>query len=160
MLLPILDYEDHDAIILTHSYSGVPGSAAVAGLSKAARAEQGKKTGVLGQIMLAAILTKGGDGASIKDAFGGQFPPHMRVDVCPRFLSHVHRLPSVPPTQSLEKKGLTTSTGNQRPRPLRRPHPPTLQRRRARPRRRGRHLGHGTRSDLLHLAVSPRDLGL
>ncbi|KAL1592718.1 hypothetical protein SLS60_011134 [Paraconiothyrium brasiliense] len=89
MLLPILDHEEHDVIILTHSYSSVPGSAAVAGLSKAERAKEGKKTGVLGQIMLAALLAKGGDGKSVKDAFGGQFPPHIRPDVRHRPVSVV-----------------------------------------------------------------------
>ncbi|KAJ4351214.1 uncharacterized protein N0V89_006553 [Didymosphaeria variabile] len=80
MLLPILDHEEHDVILLTHSYSSIPGSAAVAGLSKAERTKEGKKTGVLGQIMLAALLAKGGDGKSVKDAFGGHFPPHIRPD--------------------------------------------------------------------------------
>ena len=45
------------------------------------RAKAGKKTGVLGQIMLAAMIAKGGDEKGIRDAFGGQFPAHIRPDV-------------------------------------------------------------------------------
>ena len=83
MLLPILDHEQHDVIILMHSYSSVPGSAAAHGLSKAERAASGKKTGVIGQIYLAALLPKGGDGKDIVGAFGGHYPPHIRPDVHP-----------------------------------------------------------------------------
>lgn len=81
MLLPILDVEEHDVIIIAHSYGGVPGSAAVHGLGKAERTAQGKKTGVLGQIFIASILQKGGDGTDMFTASGGQFPPHLRADV-------------------------------------------------------------------------------
>ncbi|KAF2712413.1 hypothetical protein K504DRAFT_401252 [Pleomassaria siparia CBS 279.74] len=81
MLLPVLDYEENDVIILMHSYSSVPGSAAATGLGKKERAAQGKKTGVIGQIYLAALLPKGGDGKDIVSAFGGHYPPHIRPDV-------------------------------------------------------------------------------
>ena len=81
MLIPVLDHEEHDVIILTHSYSSIPGSAGVEGLSKPERTAAGKKTGVLGQIHLATLLTKGGDGKDIVAAFGGHYPPHIRPDV-------------------------------------------------------------------------------
>ena len=42
MLLPILDTEEHDVIMVMHSYSGMPGSAAALGLSKADRTANGK----------------------------------------------------------------------------------------------------------------------
>ena len=83
MLIPVLDHEEHDVIVLFHSYSSIPGSAAVKGLSKAERTAAGKKTGVLGQIHLATLLAKGGDGVDIVGAFGGQYPPHIRPDVRP-----------------------------------------------------------------------------
>ena len=81
MILPFLDTEKHDVILVMHSYSGVPGSAAAAGLGKADRAAQGKTTSVLGQIYIAAILNRGGDGNNLLAAFGGQFPPHIAADV-------------------------------------------------------------------------------
>ncbi|KAH8589280.1 hypothetical protein B0O99DRAFT_746179 [Bisporella sp. PMI_857] len=79
LILPILDIEQHDVILVMHSYSGIPGSAAAAGLGKKARAKEGKN-GVLGQIFLASLLVKGGDGSSMVDAFGGKLPPHISID--------------------------------------------------------------------------------
>ncbi|ORY05271.1 hypothetical protein BCR34DRAFT_590937 [Clohesyomyces aquaticus] len=80
MILPVLDIEERDVILVSHSYSGIPASAAAAGLSKKERVQQGKKTGVLGQVYLAAILVKGGDGGNVVGAFGGGYPPHIRAD--------------------------------------------------------------------------------
>ncbi|KAH3905254.1 hypothetical protein HBI56_173410 [Parastagonospora nodorum] len=80
MLLPILDYEEHDVILLMHSYGGIPGSAAANGLSKTERSAQGKNTSVIGQIYFAAILAKGGDGGNLLDPLGGQYPPHITPD--------------------------------------------------------------------------------
>ena len=85
MLLPVLDVEQHDVILITHSYSGMPGSAAARGLGKAERAAQGKTTSVLGQIFLAAFIPRGGDGKDITAMFGGQMPPHIVVDVSETF---------------------------------------------------------------------------
>jgi pimeloyl-ACP methyl ester carboxylesterase len=70
MILPILENEEHDVILVMHSYSGVPGSAAALGLGKKERAAQGKKTGVIGQIFF-----------DIFTASGGSFPPYLRPDV-------------------------------------------------------------------------------
>lgn len=85
MLLPVLDNEKHNVILISHSYSGLPASAAARGLGKSDRAAEGKTTSVLGQIFIAAILAKGGDGKDLVASFGGQLPPHIQVDVrtCP-----------------------------------------------------------------------------
>jgi hypothetical protein len=80
MLLPVLEHEEHDVILVMHSYSSIPGSAAAVGLAKAERSAQGKK-GVIGQIYIAALLPQGGDGKDVVGAFGGQYPPHIRPDV-------------------------------------------------------------------------------
>jgi hypothetical protein len=78
MLMPVLDHEEHDVIMLMNSYSSVLGGAAAKGLSKKAeRAAQGMKMSVIGQIYLAAILAKGRDGNDILGAFGGHYPPHI-----------------------------------------------------------------------------------
>lgn len=81
MLLPVLDHEEHDIILIMHSYSSVPGSAAAKGLGKSERAAQGKRTCVIGQIYIASILAKGGDENDIVSTFGGHYPPHIRPDV-------------------------------------------------------------------------------
>ncbi|THV46425.1 hypothetical protein BGAL_0387g00040 [Botrytis galanthina] len=60
--------------------SGIPGSAAAYGLGKKDREAVGKKTSVLGQIYIASLLVKGGDGGNIVDAMGGSLPPHITPD--------------------------------------------------------------------------------
>ncbi|KAL3464870.1 Alpha/Beta hydrolase protein [Aspergillus heterothallicus] len=80
LLLPLLDVGTQDVILISHSYSGMPASAAARGLGPADRAAQGKTTAVLGQIFIATILPRGGDGLSVIDNFGGQLPPHMYMD--------------------------------------------------------------------------------
>ncbi|KAF4625155.1 hypothetical protein G7Y89_g13016 [Cudoniella acicularis] len=80
MLLPILDTEEHDVIMVMHSYSGVPGSAAALGLGKADRAAKGKSTSVLGQIFISSLLITGGDGKDVVATLGGTLPPHISVD--------------------------------------------------------------------------------
>ena len=80
LILPYLD-EGRDVILLMHSYSGVPGSAAARGLGKKERAAQCKKGGVIGQIFYAAMLQKGGDGTNLFAASGGSFPPFLKPDV-------------------------------------------------------------------------------
>jgi hypothetical protein len=81
MILPILELEERDVILVMHSYGGVPGSAAALGLGKKERTAQGKKAGVIGQIFYAAMLQKGGDGVDLFTAGGGSFPPFLRADV-------------------------------------------------------------------------------
>ncbi|KAL2827662.1 Alpha/Beta hydrolase protein [Aspergillus pseudoustus] len=80
LLLPLLDVGNQDVILISHSYSGMPASAAARGLGPADRQAQGKTTAVLGQIFIATILPRGGDGLSVIDNFGGQLPPHMYMD--------------------------------------------------------------------------------
>ena len=98
MILPILDIEEHDVILISHSYGGMPASAAARGLGKADRAAEGKTTSVLGQIFIVTILPRGGDGKDVFATFGGQLPPHIQVDVRNR---------SFFPQQS-EKSSMTT----------------------------------------------------
>lgn len=81
MLLPVLDIEQRNVILICHSYSSVPASAAALGLGKADRIAEGKKTAVLGQIFIAAVVAKGGDGLDLIAHFGGQTSPHTRIDV-------------------------------------------------------------------------------
>ena len=81
MLLPVLDMEKHDVIMISHSYGGMPASAAARGLGKADRIAEGKTTSVLGQIFIATILPRGGDGKDIVGTFDGKLPPHLQIDV-------------------------------------------------------------------------------
>ncbi|KAK7948008.1 uncharacterized protein PG986_008894 [Apiospora aurea] len=78
VLLPILDEQERDIVLLIHSYGGVVGGAAAKGLNKQTRAAQGRKTGILGLIYVAAIITL--EGESLLDAVGGAYPPFIKRD--------------------------------------------------------------------------------
>ncbi|KAL1860702.1 hypothetical protein Daus18300_009045 [Diaporthe australafricana] len=85
-----LDHETNSSnvIVMLHSYSGVPGSSALKGLSKTARSAEGKSTAVIGVLYLAAFVLPLGQSnrawLSSHDAMpepfkagipGGYFPP-------------------------------------------------------------------------------------
>lgn len=99
MILPILEHEQHDVILVMHSYGGVPGSAAALGLGKKERLAQGKKAGVIGQIFFAALINEGseGDGPNLLTATGGAFPPFLRADVSSNIFSSYMYLSHIQP---------------------------------------------------------------
>ncbi|KAF7946887.1 uncharacterized protein EAE97_004136 [Botrytis byssoidea] len=112
MLLPILDTEGHDVVMVMHSYrcfEETRGKKATEYVDHRGREmnkkadtnspqkryprqrrrirtrqkrsrSSGKKTSVLGQIYIASLLVKGGDGGNIVDALGGLLPPHITPD--------------------------------------------------------------------------------
>lgn len=81
LLIPLLDTEKHNVVLVMHSYAGLPGSAAARGLGEAERVAQGKTTSVLGQIFISTILPYGGDGADVIASLGGHWPPFINVNV-------------------------------------------------------------------------------
>ena len=81
MLLPLLDVERHDIVLIMHSYAGVPGSAAARGLGREERRRQGKTTAVVGQIFIATILSRGGDGKTLIENLDGTWPEHIDIYV-------------------------------------------------------------------------------
>lgn len=91
LILPYLDLEGRDVILVMHSYSGVPGSAAAFGLGKKNRAAQGKKGSVIGQIFCAAMLQKGDNATDLSTANGGSFPPFLKPDVGFELYAWSHR---------------------------------------------------------------------
>lgn len=77
-----------DVVVLLHSYSGVPGSSALEGLSRADRSAEGKTTAVVGVLYLASFVLPLGESnrswMSARDAMpepfksgipGGYLPP-------------------------------------------------------------------------------------
>ncbi|KAK6000020.1 hypothetical protein QM012_004008 [Aureobasidium pullulans] len=59
----------NDVVVVAHSWSGSPVNSAVADLSKAERAKQGKPGGVIKLVFLCAFVVP--DGVSLLDALGG-----------------------------------------------------------------------------------------
>ncbi|KAF2450128.1 prolyl aminopeptidase-like protein [Karstenula rhodostoma CBS 690.94] len=76
-LLPLLD-ESKDIILVVHSYGGIVGSAAAAGLSKTERLTQGKSSGILGLLYIAGNIVA--EGQSLLQAVGGAYPPFIKQD--------------------------------------------------------------------------------
>ncbi len=60
LLLPQID-AGKDVVLVMHSYGGCPGSAAAAGLSKAAQTAAGKQGGVIGLIIMCGFIAHEGE---------------------------------------------------------------------------------------------------
>ena len=75
LVMPLLS-QGKDVVLVMHSYGGMPGGAAVKSLTK----REGKAS-VLGLIWMAAFMVP--EGMTMLDAFGGQLPPWIKVDVRP-----------------------------------------------------------------------------
>lgn len=82
VLLPLIEEQGKDIVILAHSYGGVVAGGAAKGLDKPTRKSQGYATGVVGLIYVAGNITL--ENESLSDAVGGAYPPFIKLDkVCP-----------------------------------------------------------------------------
>lgn len=72
--------EGQELVVVGHSYGGVVTSCAVEGLSKEARAKEGKTGGVIKVVYLAAFAID--KGQSLLGMLGGNYLPWMKVEVC------------------------------------------------------------------------------
>ena len=77
VLLPLLN-DNKEVVVFVHSYGGVVGGAAAAGLSKASRSSEGKKGGVIGLLYLVGNIV--GEGQTLLQAVGGAYPPFIKQD--------------------------------------------------------------------------------
>jgi len=75
--------KDKDVVLVIHSYAGMPGSAAIKGLSKAERASNGLLGGIIGVIYESAFIPA--EGVSLVDIIGG-FATWQNPDVRILFL--------------------------------------------------------------------------
>ena len=75
-LLPLIENEGKDVVILMHSYGGVPGSSAARGLAKDQRSKKAKKGGVVGLIYVSGFVLP--DGGSVVDGQKGQLPAWVK----------------------------------------------------------------------------------
>lgn len=67
LLLPLIEEEGKDVVLLMHSYGGSPGNGSAVGLSKEARERDGKKGGVVGLVFVSAYVAK--EGPNIREDF-------------------------------------------------------------------------------------------
>ncbi|KAH8892199.1 alpha/beta-hydrolase [Thozetella sp. PMI_491] len=77
-LLPLLDQEGKNVIILAHSYGGVVAGAAAKNLDLQTRKSQGKPVGVIGLVYIAGNITL--DGESLLEAVGGAYPSFIKIN--------------------------------------------------------------------------------
>jgi hypothetical protein len=96
MLLPLLN-QGKDILLVLHSYGGLPGSAAAKGLSKSERAKDGKKCGITGLVLIAALVAREGD--SLQLMVGGKLHDWVETDVRPLRFYLIH--PPPPPAPHL-----------------------------------------------------------
>ncbi|KAF2641597.1 alpha/beta-hydrolase [Massarina eburnea CBS 473.64] len=78
VILPLLD-DGKDVVIFTHSYGGIVGGAAAAGLSKSARSTAGKPGGIIGLVYLVGNIVS--EGESLLQAIGGAYPPFIKQQI-------------------------------------------------------------------------------
>lgn len=73
-----MEMDGRDVVVVCHSYGGVPGGGAAYGLSKSARAKEGKKGGVVGLIYVCGFVVP--EGSSLLGMLGGKHAPCVAVD--------------------------------------------------------------------------------
>ena len=78
VLLPLIEAQGKDVVLVMHSYGGIPGSVAAHGLSKLQRTNEGKEGGVLGLVFISGFVV--GEGASVADGQGGSLPTWVGQD--------------------------------------------------------------------------------
>ena len=77
-LLPLIEDQGKEVVLVMHSYGSLPGGAAAIGLGVKERKRQGKKGGVLGLIPITAFVIP--ENTSMEDGLGGQFPDWLLMD--------------------------------------------------------------------------------
>lgn len=67
LLLPLIEEEGKDVVLLMFSYGGFPGNGSAVGLSKKERERDEKKGGVVGLVLVSAFVAK--EGQNIREDF-------------------------------------------------------------------------------------------
>ena len=78
-LLPLIEEEGKEIVIVMHSYGSMPASAAAKGYGVKELKLKGKKGGVLGLVFISAFLIP--EGASLTDGTGGALVPWIKDNV-------------------------------------------------------------------------------
>ena len=77
-ILQLLEVEGKDVVVVCHSYGGIPGGGAAYGLSKIARAKEGKQSSVIGLVYVSGIVVA--EGSSLLITLGGKHAPYVDPD--------------------------------------------------------------------------------
>ncbi|MCJ1371275.1 hypothetical protein MMC20_002490 [Loxospora ochrophaea] len=77
-LVPLIEMENKNVVLLLHSYGGVVGGAAAVGLDKSTRLSQNKSGGIIGVCHLSANIVP--EGETVLSTIGGQLPPFIKPE--------------------------------------------------------------------------------
>ena len=77
-LLPLIETDGKDVVLVMHSYGGMPGSVAARGLEKVQRTQERRKGGVIGLIFISGFVLS--QGLSVADGQGGSLPSWVKED--------------------------------------------------------------------------------
>lgn len=81
LILPFIESDEKDVVVLCHSYGGMPGGGAARGLSKTSRTQRGLKGGVIGLVYVSAFVVA--EKATLVQVMGGRHAPYLVPDqVC------------------------------------------------------------------------------
>ena len=86
-LLPLVETDEKDVLIVMHSYGGIPGSGAAKELGKATRELTGRKGGVIGLVHISGFVLP--EGLSCADGQGGSLPEWIKEDDARILLYHL-----------------------------------------------------------------------
>lgn len=78
ILLPLLNQQQKDVVILAHSYGAIVASGAAKGLDKPTRAKDGQPCGIVGLIYVAGNIVLNDE--SLGEASGGIYPTFIKLD--------------------------------------------------------------------------------
>ena len=78
-LVELIDTKEKEAILVVHSYTGLPGGEAPKGLSKMEREAKGLKGGLIRYVVIAGFATPGGFQPTTPGDYS-QMPPWMKLD--------------------------------------------------------------------------------
>ncbi|KAH9908175.1 alpha/beta-hydrolase [Xylariomycetidae sp. FL2044] len=78
VLLPLLEQQNTDAVILAHSYGGVVAAGAAKNLDQQTRRSEGHTNGIIGLIYVAGNIVL--EGETLQQAVGGAYPPFIKSD--------------------------------------------------------------------------------
>ena len=95
-IIDLIEPDGKDVVLVCHSYGGVPGGAAAYGLSKVARAREGKKGGVIGLIYMCGFLIT--EGSSLLGTLGGKHAPCVvenQVPMYPYLILHLRSVDKI-----------------------------------------------------------------
>ena len=80
-IMHLTEADAKEIVVVCHSYGGIPGAGAAHGLSKIARAKEGKKGGVTGLVYVSGFVVP--EKLSLLDIMGGRHAPYVGVDQVP-----------------------------------------------------------------------------